>query len=148
MKTLPGPMQINESFIVIAVIFLVFYFLLKKFYVSPFLEIIEEREGKILGAENRFKEVEDYYREKMKQYEEEIKKARIEANALRERLVDEAKSEREKIVSQAKLRAKEVVEKSHKEIDSSLQNELKEAEKYVSSIAKLIVEKILGRKSA
>ncbi len=148
MKTLPGPMQINESIVVIAILFLVLYFLLKKFYVKPYLSIIEEREGIIVGAENRFKEVEDYYREKMKQYEEEIKKARINANAVREKLINEAKKEREKIVNTAKMQTQEVIEKSHREIENSLQQELKKAENYIDTIAKMIVEKILGRKLA
>ncbi len=148
MKTLPGPMQINESIIVIAVIFLIFYFLLKKFYVKPYLFIIEERENRIVGAENRFKEVEDYFMEKMKLYEEEIRKARINANAVREKLIEDAKSERERIVNTAKMQARELVEKANQEIESTLKQELKEAENYVDQIAKLIVGKILGRKLA
>ncbi|BBB32522.1 F-type H+-transporting ATPase subunit b [Thermotomaculum hydrothermale] len=148
MKTLPGPMQINESIIVIAVIFILLYLILKKFYIKPYLFILEERENRIVGAENRFKEVEDYYREKIKQYEDEIKKARVNANALREKLVNEAKKEREKIVNTAKMQAHEVIEKSARELDSALKKELKEAENYVEVIAKMIVEKIIGRKLA
>ena len=148
MKTLPGPMQINDSFIIIAVLFLLLYFLLKRFYVKPYLFIIEEREDRISGAENRFKEVEDHYREKMGQYEEEIKKARINANVLREKIIEDAKREREKIVNTAQLQAQEIIVKSSQEIETSLKSELREAEKYVGSIAKIIVEKIIGRKMA
>ncbi len=148
MKTLPGPMQINESLIIIAVIFIVLYFLLKKFYVKPYQFIIEERENKIKGAANRLKEVEDYYREKMTQYDEEIRKARINANALREKLIEEAKKERDHIVNTARLQAKEIVAKSSNEIEKSLKQELKEADKYVEQIAKIIVKKIIGRKLA
>ncbi len=148
MKTLPEPMQINETLIYIAVIFIVLYFILKKFYVNPFWNILSERERKIEGAENRFKEVEDYYREKMMQYEEEIRKARINANSLREKLIEEAKKEREAIVNTAKLNSRETVEKTENEIKKTLEEQLEEAKKYTETLSKLIAEKILGRKLA
>lgn len=147
MKTLPEPMQINESFLIIFILFIILYLILKKFYVKPYLLVMEEREEKIKGALNRLKEVENHFREKELQYEKELQEARKKALALREKLLEEGKEEREKIVSSAKEYSKDIIEKTGKELEEAYSKELKNAEKHVEHIAKLIVKKILGRET-
>ncbi len=144
-KTLPGPMQINGSFLIIAFIFIIFYLILKKFYISPYVRIMEERDDRIKSAENRFKEVEEYYRDKLLQYEQEIKKARMDAISLREKLIESAKNEKEKIEEEAKKTAKEFLDKRLLEIENTLKTEVENAKNYVEGIAKNIAKKVIGR---
>ena len=105
MSTLPEPMQINGTFVFVLVTLIVLFLLVKKFYVDAYTNIMEKRHDIIDGAERKYMDVEVLYSEKMDYFEKELKKARANAGALRERLVAEARSEKEMIVTGARKQA-------------------------------------------
>ena len=146
MLTLPEPMRINSTFLFVLAVFIVLFFLLKRFYVDSYAGVMEKRQDIIEGAERKFKDVEALYVEKLTFFESELKNARKNANALRERLVGEARKERESIVTRARESVQE--QKVHVEMETrkSIEAEKAVAGSFVSSLAKQIAESLVGRK--
>ena len=146
MLTLPEPMRINSTFLFVLVVFIVLVVLLKRFYVDSYAGIMEKRQDIIEGAERKLKDVEALYVEKLAFFEAELKNARINANALRERLVGEARKERESIVTRARSRVQEQKARMEKETMEVIEKEKAAAGVLVNSLAEQIAESLVGRK--
>lgn len=145
MSTLPEPMQINGTFVFVLVTLIVLFLLVKKFYVDAYTNIMEKRHDIIDGAERKYMDVEVLYSEKMDYFEKELKKARANAGALRERLVAEARSEKEMIVTGARKQALDQKEKTVTELSEVMNTEKAAAANYVDNLAQQIAEQMLGR---
>jgi len=146
MLTLPEPMRINSTFLFVLVVFIVLVVLLKRFYVDSYAGIMEKRQDIIEGAERKLKDVEALYVEKLAFFESELKSARMNANALRERLVGEARKERESIVTRARSRVQEQKARMEKETMGVIEKEKAAAGVLVNSLAEQIAESLVGRK--
>jgi len=146
MQTLPEPMQINGTFLYILVLFLCLFFILKKFYVESYAEVLERREDILEGAERKFHDVNTLFEEKTAHLEQELDRARANAAAVRERLVAEARAEREAMVSQARTLAQE--QKAHREAElaEALNAEKQAAGGLVEELAARLSEQLVGRK--
>jgi F-type H+-transporting ATPase subunit b len=146
MLTLPEPMRINSTFLFVLVVFIVLVVLLKRFYVDSYAGVMEKRQDIIEGAERKLKDVEALYVEKLAFFEAELKNARMNANALRERLVGEARKERESIVTRARSRVQERKARMEKETMEVIEKEKAAAGLLVNSLAEQIAESLVGRK--
>ncbi len=146
MLTLPGPMRINSTFLFVLAVFIVLFVLLKRFYVDSYSDVMEKRQDIIEGAERKLKDVEALYVEKLAFFESELKNARMNANALRERLVGEALKERETVVSRARASAKEQKARMEKETMEVIETEKAAAGAFVNNLAEQIAESLVGRK--
>jgi F-type H+-transporting ATPase subunit b len=125
--------QIGELFLralPVALIVLVFYFILRSFFFKPLLHVMAEREARTLGAQRAAEEVQASAAQRVKQYEDELRqaKARVytEQEAERKKLLDERaaflKDARNKAfaeVNEAKERISQELEKAKKEIEVS-----------------------------
>jgi len=146
MKTLPGPMQINQTFVLVFLLFITLYWLLRKFFVEDYSRVIEERNDIIEGAERKYSDAEVLFKEKLEYIEKEIAKARKNANSLRDRLVADAVAEKDRVVTGAKNSAKELVEKYELQLAKEIEEEKKKVEPYINNLANDIAQKMLGRK--
>ncbi|RLE18054.1 MAG: hypothetical protein DRJ14_04810 [Acidobacteria bacterium] len=146
MLTLPGPMRINSTFLFVLAVFIVLFVLLKRFYVDSYSDVMEKRQDIIEGAERKLKDVEALYVEKLAFFESELKNARMNANALRERLVGEALKERETVVSRARASAREQKARMEKETMEVIETEKAAAGAFVNNLAEQIAESLVGRK--
>ena len=147
MLTLPAPMRINSTFLFVLAVFIVLFFLLKRFYVDSYAGVMEKRQDIIEGAERKLKDVEALYVEKLAFFEAELKNARMNANALRERLVGDARKERESIVASARISAKEQRERVDTEALELIETEKAAAGALVNNLARQIAESLVGRKN-
>ncbi len=146
MLSLPGPMRINSTFLFVLIVFIVLFVLLKRFYVDSYSDVMEKRQDIIEGAERKLKDVEALYVEKLAFFESELKNARVNANALRERLVGEARREREVIVVHARSSAGEKKAQVEKEVLEIIEKEKVAAGAFVNNLAERIAESLVGRK--
>ncbi len=146
MLTLPEPMRINSTFLFVLVVFILLVVLLKRFYVDSYAGVMEKRQDIIEGAERKLKDVEALYVEKLAFFEAELKNARMNANALRERLVGEARKERESIVTRARSRVQEQKAQMEKDTVEVIEKEKAAAGLLVNSLAEQIAESLVGRK--
>ncbi|NOY22642.1 MAG: hypothetical protein GXO70_03900 [Acidobacteria bacterium] len=146
MLTLPEPMRINSTFLFVLAVFIVLFVLLKRFYVDSYEDVMEKRQDIIEGAERKLNDVEALYVEKLAFFESELKNARMNANALRERLVGEARKERESIVDHARAGTQEQKAHIEKETLEVIEKEKAAADTFVNDLAEQIAESLVGRK--
>lgn len=146
LSMLPEPMRINGSFLYILFLFGFLFLLLKRFYVKSYAGVLEARERKIEGAEQKMNDAEAQYVEKLSHIEVELKKARVNAGELREKLVAEARAEREGIVSQARMDSQEQKERTVEQVEQAMQQERQAVSAYVDGLAAQVAQQLLGRK--
>lgn len=125
--------QIGELFLralPVALIVILFYFILRSFFFKPLLHVMAEREARTLGAQKAAEAVQAAAAEKAKQYEDELRhaKARVytEQEAERKKLLDERaaflKDARNKAftdVNRAKERISQELETAKRDIEGS-----------------------------
>lgn len=145
MKTLPAPMQINQTFILVFLLFITLYWLLRKFFVEDYSRVIDDRNDIIEGAERKHNDSEILFKEKLEYIDGEITKARKNANILRDRLVSDAVLEKDRVVLNAKSSAKELVEKYELKLMEEIATEKEKVGAQIESIANEIVTKLIGR---
>jgi F0F1-type ATP synthase membrane subunit b/b' len=142
-------MQINLmpdfSLIAVMVIFIMTYWVVRKFFLEPINGVLEAREHETKTAEQRYAEAMEKLNAATAQVEERLHVAKRDAAQVRDRLRTEASAHRASMVERTAAEARKLVA----EAEAKLNNEIKEArEKIVSeseSLARLAAERILGR---
>jgi F-type H+-transporting ATPase subunit b len=125
--------QIGELFlraVPVALIVLIFYFILRAIFFKPLLQVMAEREARTLGAQKSAEAAQVAAAEKVKQYEEELRQAKAkvyaEQEAERKKLLDEraaslkeARSASSAEVTKAKARVAGELEAAKTDIEAS-----------------------------
>lgn len=125
--------QLGELFlraVPVALIVIVFYFILRALFFKPLLAVMAEREALTAGAQKSAEAAQAAAAEKVKQYEEALRQAKAkvyaEQEAQRKKLLDERaallKEERAKAsaeVGQAKERVKSELDGAKRDIEAS-----------------------------
>jgi F-type H+-transporting ATPase subunit b len=125
--------QIGELFlraVPVALIVLVFYFVLRALFFKPILAVMAEREARTSGAQKSAEAAQAAAAQKVRQYEEALRQAKAkvyaEQEAERKRLLDEraavlkdARSKASAEVGNAKERVAGELEAAKKDIDAS-----------------------------
>lgn len=126
--------QIEELFlraVPVALIVLIFYFILRAYFFKPLLQVMAERQARTIGAQKAAEAAQAAAAEKLKQYEDALRQAKAkvyaEQEAERKKLLDERaaflKETRNKAtgeVNQAKEALAGQLEASKKEIQSNI----------------------------
>jgi len=147
--------QIGELFlraVPVALIVLVFYFILRSIFFKPLLQVMAEREARTQGAQKSAEAAQAAAAEKAKQYEEALRqaKARVyaEQEGERKKLLDEraaflkdARSKATAEVNQAKERVAGELAAAKREIEAS-------AVQLAAEIARRVLEVPTGPGSA
>lgn len=114
----------------VAVIIIIFYFILRSLFFKPILKVMAERQARTLGAQKEAEKAQAAAVEKVKQYEEALKLAKakvyLEQEAERKKLLDEraaflkeARSKSSVEVSQAKDRVTGELTAAKKDIEAA-----------------------------
>jgi F-type H+-transporting ATPase subunit b len=125
--------QIGELFLraaPVALIVLIFYFILRALFFRPILKVMAEREARTMGAKKSAEAAQAAAAEKIRQYEEALRQAKAkvyaEQEAERKKLLDERaarlKDERGKAsneVAEAKERVAGELEAAKREIEAT-----------------------------
>ena len=127
------------------VAFLFFWFLLTRLLFRPFLGLLAERERRTEGVKAKAASLKEEGERLRKEYEYGISKARDEARAVKESIVQEGRQTRERLLTQAREEAARMLEAVREEIHKELQRGRELAQREADSIAQQMVEKILGR---
>jgi len=142
-------MQINLtpdlSLLAIMVIFIMNYFVVRKFFLRPINEVLEARETETRSAEKLYEDALARFSEATAQTEAQLQGAKREAALVRERFRGEAGTYRQQLVEKTNAEARGFLA----EADQKLSGDVAAArEKIVSesdSLARLAAERILGR---
>ena len=130
------------------VLFLVLWFVLSKVLFRPYLNLLEEREGKTAGARQDTADLEREGADLKAQYEERVAQAQAAGGAAKESIVQEARQRRERVLSQGRQEAATTLEHARREVASQLAGEQQLAATEVATVARQMASKILGRNIA
>src|SRR5947209_20366316 len=126
-----------------ALIVLVFYIVLRFLFFKPLLAIMAEREARTAGAQKAAESAQSAAAEKVKQYQEALKKARAqvyaEQEAARKKLLDERAAQ----LKEARAKASAEVSAAKERIAGELAAARREVEATVSQLSAEIARRIL-----
>jgi F-type H+-transporting ATPase subunit b len=138
--------EINLTIVIQVIQFLILLFVLNRFLFRPTIELIEEREKKIIGWEEESKNCHQSIQARLQSYEQETLEAKAQARQQQELITEELKREEEKkleAVSEEALRIVDSTREKLKEETEVLRVQLREQ---AEEMSQLVTEKVLGRK--
>ncbi len=140
--------ELNWTFFVQIFNFLLLMFILNKILYKPILKVLDEREARIVGGQEKAKKLVDESQSILKSYNEKLYSAKIDAmtvkNSSRKQAVDEANV----IIEDARRNAETIVLDVQKEMAEEIARVKSELEPEIGVMAGTIAQQILGRKIA
>ena len=130
------------------ILFVALWLILNKILFQPYLQLLEERERRTIGAEHDSADLEHEGARLRAQYEEKIAQAQTAAYAAKDAILQEARQQREKILGEARAAAASKLEQARREISLALEKEKALAAAEAAAVAGEMVSKVLGRKVA
>ncbi len=136
--------QIGELFlraVPVALIVIVFYFVLRALFFKPILAVMAERQARTLGAQKSAEAAQAAAAEKIRQYEEALRQAKAKVYA-------EQEAERKKLLDQRAAAIKEARAKASAEVGNAKNRvtaELELAKKEIETIASQLASEITRR---
>ncbi len=141
--------QIGELFlraVPVALIVLLFYFILRSLFFRPLLKVMAERDARTIGAQKAAETAQTAAAEKIKQYEDALKQARAkvyaEQEAERKKLLDE----RATFLKEARTKATAEVGSAKERVAGEFASAKKELEATTAQLATEIAQRILQSK--
>ena len=142
-------MQINlmpdVSLLAIMAIFIVNYLVVRKFFLQPVNEILEARETETRSADELYESALARFNEAAAQMEMQLHTAKREAAQVRDKARGEAAAYRQQLVDRTQAEGKKIVG----EADERLSGDVAEARSRIASeadeLARIAVQRILGR---
>ena len=140
--------ELNWSIFIQMINFLLLIFILNIVLYKPILKILNERETKILDAQNKIKELSDETSKLISNYNNKLQEAKVaavtEKNNAKKSAVDKANS----IIEESRIEAEDYILKMKQQISQEIETARKEFEPELEKIGLTIAEQVLGRKVA
>jgi F-type H+-transporting ATPase subunit b len=145
-------MQINltpdASLIAIMVIFILNYFVVRKFFLKPVHEVLSWRESEIRGAEKAYEETLARFNAATSEMESRVHLAKREGAQIRENLRAEGAAHRAAAVDKVRREAEGVVKNADAQLDRDIAAAREQIVREADVLARMAAEKIVGRKIA
>lgn len=142
-------MQINLtpdlSLLAIMVIFIMNYFVVRKFFLRPINEVLEARETETRSAEKLYEDALARFSEATAQTEAQLHAAKREAALVRERFRGEAASYRQQLVEKTNAQARETIAEADQQLSGDVAAARAKIVAESDALARLAAERILGR---
>ena len=142
-------MQINLkpdlSLLAVMVIFILEYFVVRRFFLKPIDDVLESREGAARSAQEIYEQSLGRFNEGINRIEQRLHEAKRDAAQLRDKFRSEAGAHRQSLVERTTAEGRKLVA----EAEQRLNRDVKEARDKIvrdsESLARLAAERILGR---
>jgi F-type H+-transporting ATPase subunit b len=138
--------QIGELFlraVPVALVVLIFYFILRAIFFQPLLKVMAERDARTLGAQKAAEAAQAAAAEKLKQYEDALRQARakvyVEQEAERKKLLDE----RAAFLKEARAKAAGEVNAAKERVAVEFADAKREMEATTGQLATEIARRVL-----
>jgi F-type H+-transporting ATPase subunit b len=138
--------QLGELFlgaVPTVLLILIFYFILKSLFFKPLLAVMAEREARSIGAQKAAEAARSAASEKIKQYQEALKKARNEIYAEQEIVRKELLDERAAILKEARTKFLADVAKAKERVAGELAAARHDVEAGTAKLAAEIATRVL-----
>jgi F-type H+-transporting ATPase subunit b len=138
--------QIGELFlraVPVALIVLIFYFVLRFLFFKPLLKVMAEREARTIGAKKAAEGTQAAAAEKIKQYQDALRQAHAKVYAEQEAERKKIFDERAALLKEARAKAATEVASAKERIAAEAAAAKKELEAAVAQIAREIAQRVL-----
>ena len=135
----------DYSLFAIMVIFIINYFVARKFFLRPINEVLEQRAEETRTANEIYEQSMARFSEATARMEEQLHVAKREAAALRERFRADAAAHRASVVEQTGAEAKGIVSDADASLGRATQEAREKIKRESEALARLAAERILGR---
>jgi len=140
-----GLFDFNGTLPLMAIQFILLTVVLTFLFYKPIAKVINEREtyinGNLTTASEKLIKADELYKE----YDEQLKNARLDAQTIIAQAEKEAKDVVVIEINQARQDAAKLIEKTNKELESQKSLALEQLETQVDELSQLIKEKLLGK---
>ena len=140
-----GLFDFNATLPLMAIQFILLTVVLTFIFYKPVAKVIDDRETYINGNLNEASDKLIKADELYKQYDEQLKAARVNAQSIIAKSEKEAKDVVALEISQARTDAASLIEKTNKELEAQKSLALEKLETQVDELSQLIKEKLLGK---
>ena len=140
--------ELNWTFFVQIFNFLLLMFILNKILYKPILKVLDEREARIVGGQEKAKRLLDESQGILKSYNEKLYSAKIDAMTVKNSSRKQAVEEANVIIEDARRNAETIVVDVQKEMAEEIARVKSELEPEIGIMAGTIAQQILGRKIA
>jgi F-type H+-transporting ATPase subunit b len=140
-----GLFDFNATLPLMAIQFILLTVILTFIFYKPVSKVIDEREtyinGNLTTASESLIKADELYKE----YDEQLKTARVNAQAIIAQSEKEAKDTVALEIDQARKDATQLIERTNKELEAQKSVALEQLETQVDELSQLINEKLLGK---
>ena len=140
-----GLFDFNATLPLMAIQFVLLTVVLTFIFYKPVSKVIDDREvyisGNLTQASDKLLKADELY----KQYEEQLKSAKANAQTIVAQYEKEAKDTVALEISQARTDATKLIERTNKELEAQKSIALEKLETQVDELSQLIKEKLLGK---
>jgi F-type H+-transporting ATPase subunit b len=142
-------MQINlfpdRSLFAVLVIFIINYFVVRRFFLRPINDVLEAREHETKTSDELYEKAMERFNEATSHVESKLHEAKREAAGVREKFRGEAAAHRSGLVARTATDARQMID----EATAKLKEDVKKARERIvteaESLARMAAERILGR---
>lgn len=142
-------MQINLapdlSLLAIIVIFILNYMVVRRFFLRPINDVLEERESETKSAEKLYEDALARFSEATSQTEAQLQSAKRAAAGVREQHRGEAAAYRQQVVERTNAEAREIVAEADQKLAGDVAVARERIVRESDALARLAAERILGR---
>jgi len=135
--------EIDASFIAIFIIVWILVFVLSRVFFNPLRKIMEEREDKVKGRQEAFRESTEVYEKTVNEIEERLKSARILSEQTKDNIKHEALKERERMLEDISTEYRNQVEKAQEKLEKQTTSLRRELGAEAELLAERIEQKLL-----
>jgi F-type H+-transporting ATPase subunit b len=140
-----GLFDFNATLPLMAIQFVLLMVVLTFIFYKPVSKVLEDREeyisGNLTQASDKLIKADELY----KQYDEQLKTAKVTAQATIAQAEKEAKDSVALEIGQARTDAAKLIEQTNKELEAQKSTALAQLETQVDDLSQLIKEKLLGK---
>ena len=140
-----GLFDFNATLPLMAIQFVLLMVVLTFIFYKPVSKVIDDRElyinGNLTQASDKLLKADELY----KQYEEQLKSAKADAQAIVAQSEKEAKDTVALEISDARAEAAKLIEQTNKELEAQKSLALQQLETQVDELSQLIKDKLLGK---
>jgi F-type H+-transporting ATPase subunit b len=140
-----GLFDFNATLPLMAIQFILLTVVLTFIFYKPVAKVIDDREtyinGNLTQASDKLIKADELY----KQYDEQLKTARVNAQSVIAKSEKEAKDVVALEIGQARTDAAKLIEQTNKELEAQKSLALQQLETQVDELSQLIKEKLLGK---
>jgi|TARA_B110000977_G_scaffold119444_1_gene153926 F-type H+-transporting ATPase subunit b len=140
-----GLFDFNATLPLMAIQFVLLMVVLTFIFYKPVSKVLEDREeyisGNLTQASDKLIKADELY----KQYDEQLKTAKVNAQATIAKAEKEAKDSVALEIGEARADAAKLIERTNKELEAQKSTALAQLETQVDELSQLIKEKLLGK---